>query len=287
MLKKALMIGAAFFLFLQVGFCYALDWKRLHEKAERENLREALTEVVKNPNSLEALYTLGLVYLNRYKNNEAEQVFRDMLSLDPHSIEAKRGLAEILRRQHKFNESQALLEEVIKADPEFSPAYISLGYMLYDKKDYGKSIRLAQRVIRQSREKVDLTNYTRAYLIIGGAKGMLAGQGGPFSKLFYGTQVLSYFKKAQKLQPDSAGVLLGLGSFYLLAPSIVGGDKNKALDFLEKAIKADPDFADAYARLAQVWRERGDEKKYHAYLSIALELDPQNELALSLKNEKR
>ncbi|MFH0827206.1 MAG: hypothetical protein V1923_04920 [Candidatus Omnitrophota bacterium] len=35
-------------------------------------------------------------------------------------------------------------------------------------------------------------------------------------------------KKAEKMQPDSAGVTFGLGSFYFLAPRIVGGSKQKA-----------------------------------------------------------
>ena len=42
-------------------------------------------------------------------------------------------------------------------------------------------------------------------------------------------------------------------------------------------------FADAYARLAQFYRDKGDKEKYHSYLDKALELDPQNELALMVQ----
>ncbi len=286
-MKKLSMTAVAFVLFLQSAFCAGFEWKSLHEKADKENLTAALTEVVKDPRSLEALYVLGLVNLNAHKDEDARKVFQDMLNLDPENIGAKWGMAEVLRRQHKFDVCEALLEDIIRSDPEFSPAYISLGYMLYDKQEYERSIRLAQKVIKQGMGKVDLTNYTRAYLIIGGAKGMLADRGGPFAKMIHGTHVLPYFKKAEKLQPGSAGVLFGLGSFYLLAPSIIGGDKKKAIGYLERSVSVDPNFADAYARLAQAWRLKGDEKKFKAYLEIALSLDSQNELALGLKDKKR
>lgn len=268
---------------LQTSIGYALEWQKLHEKADRETLRDALTSVVKDPHSLQDLYTLGIVYLNEYKIDDAEQVFRDMLRLDPGSIEAKWGLADVLRRRHKLDQGQAILEEVIRLNPEFSPAYISLGYMLFDKKDYERSIRLALKVIRQGRDNVDLTDYTRAYLIIGGAKGMLADTGGPLSKLVNGTQILPMFRKAEALQPKSAGVLFALGSFYLSAPGFIGGDKNKAFVYLEKAITVDPQFVDAYARLAKAWFDRGDQDKYRMYLRKALQMDPQNELALTVE----
>ncbi|MDD5595555.1 MAG: TRAP transporter TatT component family protein, partial [Candidatus Omnitrophica bacterium] len=81
-------------------------------------------------------------------------------------------------------------------------------------------------------------------------------------------------------------VFFGFGSFYLLAPNFAGGDKNRAGDYLKKAIKLDPLFADAYVRLAQFYKIKGDEKKYEDCLNQALKIDPQNDLALDVKNGK-
>ena len=122
---------------------------------------------------------------------------------------------------------------------------------------------------------MDLSNYTRAYLIIGGSYGMLAKYGGPLSKVFNGTQVLPNLKKAQALQPDSAAVLFGLGSFYFLAPAIAGGNINKALGYLMRAVVVDPLLADAYVRLAQVYRMKGDNANFEKYLNRALQIDPE------------
>ncbi len=261
-----------------------MDWKMLHEKAEKETLEEALRAVVNEPRSLEALYALGLVYLEKHKVDDADKVFRDMLRLDFRSTEAQWGIAEVMRRRHQRRQARLILEDIIRLSPDYAPAYITLGYLLFDDKEYDKSIQLAGRVLRHGRLKVDLTNYVRALLITGGAKGMLADTGGPLAKLFNGTQILPTMKRAESLQPGSAGVAFGLGSFYLLAPHFVGGDKAKALAYLERSIKTDPDFVDAYARLAQAYGMQGDRVKYDFYLGKALELDPQNELALHVKS---
>ena len=114
---------------------------------------------------------------------------------------------------------------------------------------------------------------------------MIAHYGGPLSKVINGTGVLPALRKAEALQPDNAGVLFGIGSYYLLAPGFAGGDRNAALDHLEKAVKADPLMADTYVRLAQAYKLKGNSEKYNVCLQKALEIDPQNELALDIKNK--
>jgi tetratricopeptide (TPR) repeat protein len=176
------------------------------------------------------------------------------------------------------------LKELIKLKPDFSPAIITLAYIKYTKLELDEAVRLASKVINQGPGNVDLSNFVRAYLIYGGTKGLIAHRGGPLSKVINGTVVLSYLKKAQSLQPDSAGVLLGMGSFYLLAPTFAGGDLEKAQDYLGKAIAADPLSADAYARIAQLYMFKGDNQKYGEYLNKAQEIDPKSELTLDIKS---
>jgi tetratricopeptide (TPR) repeat protein len=280
------LLCCACFFFATSGPAYGLGWKKLHEKADRMSLDNALSAVAKNPDSVDELYVLALVYLNIHKDRQAGDIFQKIISLNPQVIEAKWGRAEVLRRQRRFKESQELLNEVIESVPSFSPAYITLAYIKYMKMDFAKAVRLALTVINQGRENVDLNNYTRAYLIVAGSKGMLASHGGPLAKIFNGMAVLPNLKKAEKLEPDSQAVLFGLGSFYFLAPAIAGGNIEKALYYLERAIQVDPLFADAYVRLAQVYRMKGDKEKYEQYLNKALQIDPQNELAQDAKSKK-
>lgn len=265
---------------------FALEWKSLHERADTISLEDAKKAFENNPQSINDLYVLGLVYLNRHRDKEADDVFGKILVFDPRITEAKWGKAEVLRRRHDLDGSVRVLNEIIDKNPGFSPAYVSLAYIKYTILKFEEAVRLAYKVIKQGRDAMDLSNYVRAHVIIAGSKGMLAHYGGPLAKIKNGTAVLPYLKKAEGLQPDSAAVLFGLGSFYYLAPRIAGQDKVKAIKYLEKAIKADSLFTDAYVRLAQIYKVKGDNDKYRIYLNKAIEIDPNNELLLDMQSKK-
>jgi tetratricopeptide (TPR) repeat protein len=284
-MKKICLILLSVLFLGQIKIGYALDWKRVHEDADKKGLADAWYKLEKGLSSPEEAYLVGLLFLNQHKDQDAQKIFQDMLTKNPQSIEAKWGLAETFRRQNKLQESERILEEIIQSAPAFSPAYISLAYVKYTKLDFRRTVELASKVISQGREVVDLSNYTRAYLLLAGGKGMLADTGGIFTKVADGTQVLPNLRKAEELQPDDPAVLFGLGSFYFLAPGIAGGNIDKAKIYLERAINSDPLFADAYVRLAQVYKAKGDSQKFQEYLKKALEIDPRNALAQDARSK--
>jgi tetratricopeptide (TPR) repeat protein len=267
------------FLFAFTSVSYATDWKSLHERADKTTLDQALQRAAASPGNPDDQYVLGLVYLNMHKDREAYGLFSSFLEAYPDKPGFKWGLAESSRRLHETARAQELLNETLEEDPRFYPAMISLAYIKYFQSDFQGSVRLALKVIEQGQDKVDLSNYVRAYAMYAGSKGMLAHYGGLFSKAVDGLAVKKNLDKAQRLQPDSPAVLFGLGSYYLLAPVIAGGDKGKAGEYLEQALKVDPLFADIYVRLAQLAKIKGNKEKYGFYMNKALEIDPGNELA--------
>jgi tetratricopeptide (TPR) repeat protein len=266
---------------------WAMDWKPLHEKADTETYEMILTESQKDPASPEKLYTLALSCLNLYKISEVRAAFEKMLAMDPESIEARWGLAELARRRHESKEARKVLEEIIEKDPGYAPAYVTLAYIFFDKRNFDDAMRMAFKVIHMGRKNVDLTNIVRAYLLVGGSKGMIANKGSIWTKLIQGPQVMGYLKKAQSLQPENADVYFGLGSFYCLAPKIAGGDRKKGISYLEKAIERDPHLTVGYARLAQVWRRLGNKEKYRFYLEKAIALDPEESMVKNVKSMVR
>jgi len=199
-------------------------------------------------------------------------------------MEVKWGEAEALRREHKLKQAEELLKEVIKAKPDFSSAYISLAYIKYIQTDFEESVKLAAKVIQQGRDIVGLSNYVQALVSYAAAKGTIAHFGGLLSKISNGNAAKRSIKEAEMLQPQAPVVMYGLGNYYLLAPGIAGGDMEKAGEYLNKAIEADPLFVDAYVRLAQFYQLKGDNEKFKMYLEKALAIDPENELALDIKN---
>lgn len=272
-------------LFLSAPAC-AMQWRELHEEADSMSPEEALQAAEADPACAGCLYKLGLVYLDLHEDTLAYGAFSSVLLLEPESIEARWGKAEVLRRRHDLETAEKMLKQIIKEEPRFSPAYITLAYIKYIQMDFEQSVRLALKVIQQGRKNVDLSNYVRAYSLYAGAKGMIAHYGGPLSKAINGTAVKPNLDKAQSLKPDTAGVLFGLGSYYLLAPGLAGGDKNKAEEYLKKAVEVDPLLADAYVRLAQLYNSRGERAKYDFYLNKALQIDPASELALDTKSRR-
>jgi len=278
-MTRVLLLGFLIY-FTGLSACAAMDWKDLHNQAGNLSLASALESAAKDPQSASKRYLLGLVYLDLHQDQSAGEIFNGLLRDEPGLLEAKWGKAEVLRRRHDTLAAERLLNAVSKTDPRFAPALISLAYIKYFQMDFKGSIKLALKVIHFGAGNVDLSNEARAYAMYAGAKGMLAHYGGLFSKAIDGLAVKPNLDKALKLQPDSPAVLFGLGSFYFLAPSIAGGDKIKAQEYLNRTIKADPLFADAYVRLAQLAKINNNLKQYDFYLGKALELDPQNELAL-------
>ncbi|MGE5279602.1 MAG: tetratricopeptide repeat protein [Deltaproteobacteria bacterium] len=266
-----------------VGRSQAADWKALNEKAENAPLAELKAAAEKDPASLDALYVLGLGYLGACDEDASRRCFEEIYRRDPKNIGGRWGRAELLRRGHELDAAEKELTAIIREAPAYAPAYITLAYLLFDNDEYERSMRLAQDVLSLPEDKVDTTNRARAYLVIGGAKGMIAEGGGPLSKLFNGTRVMAYFRKAQALQPESPGVYFGMGSFYALAPSFAGGDKKKGRALLRIAAAADPCFPDAWARLAEVSLALGDVEDYHRYLAKARSLDPRNKLVLKIE----
>lgn len=192
--------------------------------------------------------------------------------------------AEALRQSHRLKESGELLESILSAHPDFAPAYISLARIRYLQMDFEGAVRLGKKVLRLGSSRADKTSTTAAYLIVGDSKGMLAYYGGPIAKTVHGIAVAGYLRAAEKLQPGSAAVDFSIGSYYLLAPPAAGRDFNKAEEYLKRSIASDPRFADAYVRLAQVYRMKADKDKYREYLDRALEIDPENEVGLDIKS---
>ncbi len=270
--------AAALFLLLD-GMCFAFDWQRLHDESEKRDVDWAESAVSAEPRSLENQYVLGLVYLHMRREPEALAIFDRMIAQAPLLEAGHWGRAEVLLRRHDYEESRKILEHLIEHYPRFYPPYVSLAYIRYNQYRFADAARLVLTVIRQNKRNVDLHTYVRAHLIYAGAKGMMAYFGGPISKFVDGIVVLPSLHDAQSMLPDYPGVYYGLGTYYLLAPRLTGGDLELAAGYFEKTIAAEPSFADSYVRLAQIYKIKGARKRYDEYMSKAFKDDPLNELA--------
>lgn len=216
-----------------------------------------------------------LDYLRVRQDDKAWQVAQEILSRDFGNITALWARAELMRRAYDLENSAGLLKHILKENPAHAPSLISLAYIYYYNRDFNQALSLLKQVIDDP--KAGKQNLAMAYMLTGSINAKKSSAGGIFSKLAYGTRVRSYFEKAKQLSADLPEVYLGLGSFYLLAPAIAGGNIDKAIENLEYAVELAPGFATANARLAQAYKKKGNLEKYNYYLARAKELDPENE----------
>jgi len=222
--------------------------------------------------------------LKARNDRQAGVIFEKILQQEPQNLQALWGKAELLRRQRKFKESEALLNQIFKIDPDNASALITLAYIRYMEENYKDALRAVNRVLEL--KDLERENRALAYMMMGTINSGRSSKGWLLAKVGYGAKIQSYFLKAKEIAPELPEVHLGLGIFYLKAPSLMGGNINKSIEELETAVKMTPDFATANARLAQAYKKNGDLDKYRLYLQKAIQLDPGNEVLQELKKEK-
>ena len=182
-----------------------------------------------------------------------------------------------MRRAYQYKEAKKILDTILKKNPNHLASLNSLAYIEYKEGDLSSSQKILNRILKSSCADKDKENEALAYLTLGAIDSKRTEQSWVFSKIKSAWQIKSYFEKAVTIAPHLAETHLSLGSFYLKAPSIVGGDLDQAIKELELSLTIAPDFGLTNARLAQAYRKKGDLVKYNLYLKRAKELDPANE----------
>jgi Tfp pilus assembly protein PilF len=222
----------------------------------------------------------AMTLLRRRQDNAALLVFEKILETQPSNIQAFWGKAEILRRSRNYAESEKILQEAIKKDPGYAPPLISLAYLRYN----DGQLPEARKILNSVRKNKLLDNENRAliYILLGTINSKYSAEGGLLSKITYASGILRYFLKANELAPCLPEVHLALGTFYMKAPGILGGNLDRAIRELEQCLIIAPDFATAHARLAQAYEEKGDPVRYQLHLERVKALDPQNEVLKEL-----
>ena len=226
----------------------------------------------------------ALVLLKSRKDNAALAIFEKVLGSEPDNLDALWGKAEVLRRKRDYKEAQTLLNNILKKNPSYSSALLSLSYIRLKEDCLKDALKLVNRALVSSRS--DKENQALAYVMLGTINASRAARGGFFSKITYSMCIKGYFLKASKLAPDLPEVHLAIGTFYLSAPKIIGGNLDLAIQELEQAVRIAPGFATANARLAAAFKTKGNLEKYNYYLKRARELDPQNEVVREIENGK-
>lgn len=227
----------------------------------------------------------AFMLLKGREDEQASTIFEQILIEQPDNLDALWGKAEILRRKRDYSRAQGLLDTILHKQPGHLSSLNSLAYIKYNQGNLDQASVLVEQVIKNGGS--DRENTALAFLMLGSINSKRASEGWIFDKIRFGRQIKECFLKASELAPDLPEVHLGLGTFYLLAPKIIGGNTNKAIEELELTVKLAPCFATANARLAQTYKKKGNKEKYKFFISQAKSLDPENEILKQLEEGRK
>ncbi|RJP77615.1 MAG: tetratricopeptide repeat protein [Candidatus Zixiibacteriota bacterium] len=134
----------------------------------------------------------------------------------------------------RYAEARAELEAIVKQQPKNARAYAYLGRIAFAERD-------TDRAVKWLKKAVDLEETSSQYYAwLGYAYGQDAQHGNPLGRLAAARKCKSSLEKAVNLDPQNHAARMGLMEYYLQAPSVAGGDKEKALAEAETLRRQDP-----------------------------------------------
>jgi tetratricopeptide (TPR) repeat protein len=143
----------------------------------------------------------------------------------------------VLVQQKKFVEATKVFEQILDKDDNNAEAHYRLGLVYFNRANAQRNIDEAVDQLEKAVDlKPDSANYQFRY---GAALGKKTQKAGVIKQAFLAPKVKNAFKRAVELNPQHVQARIALAQFYLIAPSIVGGDEEEGWKQLDEVIKLD------------------------------------------------
>jgi len=133
-----------------------------------------------------------------------------------------------------YKQARAILEAKLQQNPKDVNALWQMAQVKIAYKDFDGGLQLAEQAVALD------DNNANAHCMVAEGVGNKIESAGIFSKMGMGKRIRNEAERAVALDPKNVQCLDTLIEFHLGAPGIVGGDKNKVPDLLQKMIAADP-----------------------------------------------
>ncbi|MGC2182276.1 MAG: tetratricopeptide repeat protein [Terriglobales bacterium] len=212
-----------------------------------------------DPESAEALYGLGSVYLKQEKAGQARESFERATKLQasyPDTLaNAWNNLGLLATREGRTDEAIPYFQEALKLNPDHLIALENLGNAYRQRKNWDEARKLLERAVAVGPQDAE-ANYSL---------GMV------FAQLNDTDQAYDYLQRALKSRPDYPEALNNLGVLYLRT-----GRRDQAVESFEECIRVAPAFDQSYINLARVYALEGRPEKARSVLLDLLKLHPEH-----------
>ncbi len=196
----------------------------------------------------------ALDLVRNWRNKDALFVLDNILTAEPNNLDAIWGRAEIFRRAEQNKLAELMFKEILNARPGYAPALISLAFIRYKEGNLTEALNLANQIFIVSAN--NRRSQALAYIILGLINEAAPSNGGILSRINRGIAIKNNFLKARELAPELPETHFCLGTYYLNAPMLEGGNLNQAIKELDCTVKISPEFTEANARLAQAYKKK-------------------------------
>jgi tetratricopeptide (TPR) repeat protein len=164
-----------------------------------------------------------------------------------------------------------------------SDSYSSRGAQ--ERGDKKAAVAALDRAIDEAQRSIGLEERSAdAHSLLADLYGRKIGFGGFLSGARLGPKIAAENKRAQELDGRNPRVEASLARQYLDAPTMFGGDLDRAIAHFQKSIRLDPGFDETYVWLAMAYRRKGDSVQANRALDEALRLNPNGAFARSVRS---
>jgi tetratricopeptide (TPR) repeat protein len=209
------------------------------------------------PESAEALYGLGSVYLKQQKTAEARKSFaratQQHASYPETLPNAWNNLGLLATQDGNTTAAILYFEQALQLSPNHFIALVNLGNAYRQQKQWENASRVLQRALKVSAEDPE-ANYSL---------GMV------YAQTEDSVQAFAYLQKALLFRPAYPEALNNLGVLYLHT-----NRRNEAVATFEECIRLVPAFDQSYLNLARVYALEGDPSKARTILLELLKQHP-------------
>ena len=222
-----------------------------------------------NPQSWAAHQNVGMTLLRLGRFEEAEKYLRSSLEIFPLNVKAFRNLGEALKGQQRYEESLKWYGTAVRLEPEEPLNHAGMGTVFFQMERYPEAVSSIKRALEL---QPDFETAPRLHSLI--AQGLRKmGLHGEADRRFE----LSV-KLAREMNPGDPA------TFFSRAEDLRGRKRHQeSLRWYQDAVKADPDFALAYAGMGDSLYQRGRYPEAVSSIKRALELEPDLPVAPTLR----
>lgn len=142
--------------------------------------------------------------------------------------------AVALYERGKSAEAEAAFQKIAASNPKNGQAQFYLGRLAFDRDNSESAIDYLEKAIALEPRN------SQYHLWLGRVVGMQAQKASIFSKMSLAKQTKAEFEKAVELDPNNLEARSNLIDYYVVAPGIMGGSIEKALQQAAEIAKRDP-----------------------------------------------